>query len=124
MNKEDGLDALTKPREHKAEGKEPPKKPEPHKPAAKAPHGTKLRGIMTKQLHDGTFHHTHHYEDARGIPHPMEHEASSANAQDAGQYVTDQFGGGAPSGGDPGAAAAQPQAQSPVQDAQPMAGAQ
>lgn len=93
MKKDDGLEGLTKPREDKKSDEGGSKKAEKKKPAASHPKGHKLRRIVTTALHDGTYHHEHHYEDERGVPSRVE-EGSTVSADDAGAHVAEQFGGG------------------------------
>ena len=94
-DEEEGLEGLTKPREKKGEHEGSKKREEKKRPSeSRHPKGHILREIHTRQLHDGTLHHTHHYEDANGMPSHVQHEASSATPEDAGNYVSEQFGGG------------------------------
>jgi hypothetical protein len=65
---------------------------EPKKPAGKKLH---LHEIRSTEAEDGTYTHHHTYKDKRGAPftHPERGPmATSANADEAGQHVTEQFG--------------------------------
>lgn len=81
--------------------------------------GLKLAEIRTKPLADGTFHHEHHMEDAKGIPHHKTFGYSSATKDDAADHMLEHLPE-APQGaqdagepdGDEGAAAAAQQATS------------
>lgn len=61
-----------------------------------APKGMTLHSITTKRLKDGSFHHEHRFTDKDGNPHHITHEYASANNQDAGDHVAQQFLQGPP----------------------------
>jgi hypothetical protein len=65
---------------------------EPKKPAGKKLH---LHEIRSTAAHDGTYTHHHTYKDSKEAPfsHPERGPmATSANAEEAGQHVAEQFG--------------------------------
>ena len=69
-----------------------PKNEEKKKSKGKPEHkGLKLAEIRTKPLADGTYHHEHHMEDAKGIPHHRTFGYSSATREDAADHMLEHL---------------------------------